>query len=146
MFCKKMKGRIKLLLQEFNTYVDRHIDTALQITTALKQMLASPAADIITVDSTGVRIDGTSVHPIKDAINAFLDDLPFNGLFVLNNLIAALQAIEGVRIGDVVSAQANYGATPYVVIGYEYTPDAGYMILDDIYFDAHVTYTAHGPI
>lgn len=48
MFCKKMKGRIKLLLQEFNTYVDGHIDTALQITTALKQMLASPAADIIT--------------------------------------------------------------------------------------------------
>jgi len=102
--------------------------------------------DPLILDNTGARLDGTSATPVKDAINTFLDNLPFNGLFVLNNLIAAIQAVDGVRIGQIVLAQANYGATPYVAIPLEYTPDAGYMVLDSGYFDANVTYTAHGPI
>jgi hypothetical protein len=102
--------------------------------------------DPLVLDSGGRRLDGTSTTPVKDAIKAFLSNLPFNGLFVLNNLIAALQAVDGVRIGDVVSAQANYGITSYVTIAYEYLPDAGYMALDETWFDAHVSYTAHVPI
>jgi hypothetical protein len=48
MFCTKVNAEIKSALKQFDQYVDAHIDTALQITSALKSMLASPAADIIT--------------------------------------------------------------------------------------------------
>ena len=48
MFCNKVRARIKRILQQFDEYLDEHIDLALSVTTALKKFLASPAADIIT--------------------------------------------------------------------------------------------------
>ena len=48
MFCTKIKGRLKQALNQFDDYIDEHIDTALRITTALKNILASPAADLLT--------------------------------------------------------------------------------------------------
>ena len=102
--------------------------------------------DPLVLTASGARLDGTAATPVQDAVNAFLDNLPFNGLFVLNNLIAALQAIDGVVIGQVVSAQASYASLPFTLITVEYTPDAGYMTLDSIYFTTNVTYTAHNPV
>ena len=77
---------------------------------------------------------------MKDAINEFLSSLPFDGKFILNDLIDAIEAVEGVKIGHVVSASANYAATPYVSIPVQYTPDAGYMVLNETFFDANVEY------
>lgn len=102
--------------------------------------------DPLVLDNTGARLDGTSYTPVKDAVNALLSSLPFNGLFVINNLIAALQAIDGVLIGYVTSAAATYASLPLTAIAVEYTPDAGYMVLDDTFFDANIIYTAHAPI
>ena len=102
--------------------------------------------DPLVLDASGARLDGTSATPVKDAVNTFLTNLPFNGLFVVNNLIAALQAVNGVVIGFVGYAAATYASLPYTAIPVEYTPDAGYMIIDDAYFDASITYTPHAPI
>lgn len=102
--------------------------------------------DPLVLDNTGARLDGTATTPVKDAINNYLQNMPFNGLFVLNKLINAIEETEGVRIGTVVSAEANYAATPYVPITVEYVPDAGYMTLNETYFDANVTYLPHDPI
>lgn len=102
--------------------------------------------DPLILDNTGARLDGTALNPVKDAAKSFLENLPFNGLFVINYLIGALQNVEGVRIAEIVTAQAKYGSAPYTAIPVEYLPDAGYMILDDTYFDTNITYTAHGPI
>ncbi len=102
--------------------------------------------DPLILDNSGARLDGTRATPVQDAVNAFLDNLPFNGLFVLNYLIASLQAVEGVRIGEVVYCAARYGSLPYTAIAFEYVPDAGYMLLDAAYFLSNTTYTAHGPI
>jgi hypothetical protein len=88
--------------------------------------------------------------PVKDAINVFLDSLPFNGVFMLNAFIAAMQAVEGVVIADVTSVQAFYGSVPPVVVSAavppnppEYVPDSGYMILDDAWFATNVSYYAY---
>lgn len=102
--------------------------------------------DPLILSATGERLDGTATTPVKDAINNYLENMPFNGLFVLNKLIAAIEAIEGVEIGHVESAEANYAATPYVPITVEYIPDAGYMTLNEVFFDANVTYVPHEPI
>ena len=99
--------------------------------------------DPLILNADGSRIDGTTTTPVSDAVNNFLDNLPFNGVFVLNSLIGTLQAVHGVVIGQVIAAQANYGSTPYVPIPVQYVPDAGYMKMDAAYFTAHITYTAY---
>lgn len=138
-------------LTAFSAYMNRIKDAGvrLQLTSANPdnlQLALNIFYDPLVVDSTGSRLDGTSSTPVQDEINRFLENLPFNGLFVLNFLIEALQAIDGVRIVQVVNAQANYGITSYVPILVEYLPDAGYMVLDDTYFNANVAYIAHGPL
>lgn len=138
-------------LTAFSAYMNRIKDAGVRL-----QLTSGPADNLqlalnifydpLVLDIAGARLDGTSDTPVLDAVNAFLQDLPFNGLFVLNFLIQALQQVPGVRIGQVALAQANYGSTAYVPILVEYVPDAGYMTLDESYFTAHITYTAHGPV
>jgi hypothetical protein len=140
-----------LQLTAFSAYMNRVKDAGvrLQLTSGPPdnlQLALNIFYDPLVLDSAGARLDGTSATPVKTAVNNFLEHLPFNGLFVLNFLIEALQAIDGVRIGHVSGAQAHYGFTSYVPIPVEYVPDAGYMALDEAYFDTHITYTAHGPV
>ena len=99
--------------------------------------------DPLVLKNDGSRIDGTATTPVKDAVNAFLDTLPFNGVFVLNSFIAAMQAVPGVVIADVQSVQAFYGSVPPEVIDVQYTPDAGYMALDTTWFGGHTNYVAY---
>jgi hypothetical protein len=96
--------------------------------------------DPLVLDASGARLDGTEPHPVKKVINAFLASLPFNGVFILNELIDALEVTEGVEIAHIVHAEANYALTSYVTIDVKYTPDAGYMVLNDTYFDTHIVY------
>lgn len=138
-------------LSAFEAYMSRIKDAGvrLQITSDdpdTLQLALNIYYDPLILDNTGARLDGTSATPVKDAVKYFLENLPFNGLFVLNYLISALQSVEGVRIGSIVSAQAQYGLLPYTSIPVEYVPDAGYMVLDETFFDANITYTAHRPI
>jgi hypothetical protein len=85
--------------------------------------------------------------PVLDAVNTFLDTLPFNGVFVLNAFVATMQAVAGIIIADVTAVQAFYGVTPPVVINealpQQYIPDAGYMALDTVWFAANVSYVAY---
>jgi len=47
MIFTKLKSELKLLLHEFDNYVDTHTATALNITNELRKALSSPVADII---------------------------------------------------------------------------------------------------
>lgn len=137
-------------LSAFTAYMNRIKDAGvrLQLTSGEPdnlQLQLNIFYDPLVLNSAGQRLDGTADTPVADAVNNFLANLPFNGLFVLNNLTIALQHIDGVRIGNIITAQANYAATPYVPIMVEYSPDAGYMILDEAYFNAHIAYIAHEP-
>lgn len=102
--------------------------------------------DALVLDSTGAPLAGGSTTPVADAISAYLDGLPFNGLFVLNNCIGAILAVPGIVGCAVNLAQANHASLPYVDIPVYYTPDSGYMKLDSVDFLANVSYTAHEPI
>ena len=140
-----------LELTALTAYMNRIKDAGvrMQLTSSAPDTLQLSVAvyyDPLVLSNTGARLDGTALNPVLDAVNIFLTNLPFNGLFILNNLILALQQIDGIRIGNIINAQARYAATPFVPITVEYLPDAGYIVLDGTYFDAHVSYTAHGPI
>ena len=103
----------------------------------------------LVLNPAGQRIDGTENTPVMDAINAFLDTFNNsfinnqNGVLFYNALVAAIQVVPGVIIGEVTTAQANYGMTGYVSINPKYVPDAGYLVLDEVYFAANITYVAY---
>jgi hypothetical protein len=65
MFCPTFKTNIKAALREFDTYVDAHIDTALSVTTAIKNLLTSPVADVLTAIIPGTLDDIIRTQLIK---------------------------------------------------------------------------------
>lgn len=81
--------------------------------------------------SDGGRIDGTDPEPVQNALRAYLKDLPFNGLFVPQLAVDRLQAVDGVVIVKDDVWEARYGALDFAAIDVEYTPDAGYLRLED---------------
>ena len=95
--------------------------------------------DPLVLKSDGSRIDGTSATPVKDAVITFLDNLPFNGIFILNSFIAAMQSVPGIVIADVEHVQVFRLGTA-IPVTVQYTPNAGYMALDTAWFDAHIAY------
>ena len=102
--------------------------------------------DPLILNATGQRLDGSDNTPVLNAINAYL--VVFNnsfingqnGVFIYNDYVTMLRAIPGVIDVNVTTAQANYGATPYVSIIPQYVPDAGYLALDAGYFAANIVY------
>lgn len=132
-------------LEAFTTYMGRIKDAGvrLQCTSGDADELRLKLNiyyDPLVIDAAGERLDGTDAAPVKGAINAFLSALPFDGVFILNDMIDAVEATDGIKICHVEDAQANYAATPYVPVPVKYTPDAGYMVIDEVYFDLNVTY------
>ncbi|MCD6011633.1 MAG: hypothetical protein K0Q79_1495 [Flavipsychrobacter sp.] len=99
--------------------------------------------DPLILNSSGQRLDGTAMEPVKDAVNAFLASIPFNGRFILDDFIAAMMAVDGVKVAEVTSAEAFYGGYSPFLIANWYTPDAGYLALDNTFFAANVHYHAY---
>lgn len=101
--------------------------------------------DPLILDAEGNRTDGTASDVIKTAIKEYLKNLPFNGVYVLQYHIDALQAVEGVTIAEIDLAQTKYGLLPFANVNVQTTPDAGYLrFTDDA--DLQITYTAQSPI
>ena len=139
-------------LTAFSTYMNRVKDAGVLLTCTsgnpdTLQLKVTVYYDPLVLNATGERIDGTENTPVLDGINTFLDNLPFNGVFMLNSLIASGQAISGVQIFEVQTAQGTFTGGPTVNILTAtpniYTPDAGYMTLDETYFNAYVTYVPY---
>lgn len=101
--------------------------------------------DPLLLDNTGKRLDGTNDTPVQDAVNAYLKNLPFNGLFVHAKYIDALQQVDGVVIPEIVSSEARYGALAFSPIVTEYAPDAGYLRVVSP-SDLTLNFIAHAPI
>lgn len=85
--------------------------------------------DPLVLKGDGSRIDGTIATPVNDAINAYLQSLPYNGEYANTRLSNQLQGVSGVVLVSIKSAQAQYGAFPYTNIDERYVPDGGYLQL-----------------
>jgi hypothetical protein len=100
----------------------------------------------LTLDANGVRIDGTGSQPVKDAITAYLKNLPFNGVLVAAWLIDALQKVDGVLIPALRDGAlwCRYGTFDFEQYPVMYQTDAGYIrIADD---DLSIHYIARSAI
>jgi len=63
MMATKIKSKLKALLGQLDNFIDAHIHTALRLTRAMKDILGSPVADIITL-----LIPGNADDVLKDKL------------------------------------------------------------------------------
>lgn len=98
----------------------------------------------LILGSSGSRLDSTDNEPVPNAIRNYLQNLPFNGLFVLAHLVDALQAVEGIEIPHLLECYTSYGSLPLTSVDVEYVPDSGYLRIEDA--DLNIEYRPHSQI
>lgn len=80
-------------------------------------------------------------YPVKDAIKAYIENLPFNGEYRNSALIDALQAVEGVVIPELISVEESYDGENYTTANAKAVPYAGYYVYEDD--NVTITYTPY---
>lgn len=101
--------------------------------------------DPLVLAANGSLLSNPAIFPVEVAINNFISNLPFNGVFELSELIDAMQAASGVEDVIQVSAEAKYALLPYAPIVERYMPNAGYLIIDPLFpLNTQLTYQAYG--
>jgi hypothetical protein len=88
----------------------------------------------LVLNGTGARIDGAAATPVKDAVKNYLQNIDFNGLFSVQKLVDAIQAVDGVDDLKVDGIQTKYGALPFTSVDIDFVPDSGYLIIEDVDF------------
>ena len=78
----------------------------------------------------GSLISDPSVFPVEDAINTYIKNLPFDGVYSITEQTDIIQDIDGVINPVFESAQSKFGANSYTAINDYYTSNAGYMTID----------------
>lgn len=135
-------------LTAFSAYIKKVRDAGVKLhdgTLTSPPSITSTAADKLrlvfrvkvnplVLDLTGARRDGTSTTPVKDAVKGYLQNIDFNGLFSIQKLADAVQAVDGVEDLKVDGIQTKYGALPFTSVDIEFVPDSGYLIIEDADF------------
>lgn len=85
--------------------------------------------DPMVLDGTGQNIH-TAEHPIDDAIRNYIENLPFNGEYSNTALTDALQAVDGVRIPEILTAAESFDGINYTPIDVKAIPYSGYYIFE----------------
>ena len=96
------------------------------------QLFVTVNYDPLLLTDEGESISTPGVFPARDAIEAYLNNLEFDGKFELMTMIDYLQKAKdkGIVSAYVDGALARYGANPFVLFTQNYYPNAGYMVID----------------
>jgi len=89
----------------------------------------------LVLNMYGNRVDGTASTPVADAARNYLSNLEFNGLFSVQKIVDAIQAVAGVNDLHVDNIQTQYGALPFTNVDIDFIPDAGYLVIADANFN-----------
>lgn len=99
------------------------------------QLFLKIKRDPNVIDSNGVSII-MGTEPVKEALQAFMKELPFNGELILNKLVDKIQIVEGVVNPHLINAKTawidpeigNYGSFENIEISK--IPISGYFSID----------------
>lgn len=136
---KEVSGALVPLGESERAALDAYIDeikmagTIVNILTANPDLLLVSATvyyDPLVMTANGSLILEPAVFPVRDAINAYLANLPFGGEVVLTHLVDAMQAARGVINPVLGSVQAKYGGFAYTPVAVKYEANAGHVIID----------------
>ncbi|MFC4262482.1 hypothetical protein ACFOWM_06320 [Ferruginibacter yonginensis] len=92
----------------------------------------------LVLKSDGSRLDGTAQAPVKDAINNYLKNIGFNGVFSIQKMVDAIQDVSGVEDLLQQNVLVRYGALPFTPVFINSIPDSGSYKMEDV--DFTVTY------
>jgi hypothetical protein len=97
--------------------------------------------DPLVLASNGELISTPGTFPVNDAIESYIKNLPFDGVFSVTQLTDAVQKAVGVVDPVLISAEAKYGSLAYQNIEMTYESNAGHMAIDeDFPLEATITY------
>jgi hypothetical protein len=85
----------------------------------------------LVLNSDGERIDGQDNTPAQRAIRAYLENLPFNGVFSVAKLEDAIQKVDGIDDVKIDQVLTRYGLLPFTTVDIDYIPDSGYLRIAD---------------
>ncbi len=86
--------------------------------------------DPLVLSASGELLSTAGVYPVQDAINNYIQNLPFDGNLNLTQLTDEIQKAQGVIDPVIGLAEAKYGTLPYSTIVNNYNADAGHMAID----------------
>lgn len=86
--------------------------------------------DALILAPDGSLLSNPAIFPVEDAIESYIQDLPFDGVLSLMKLTDSIQGASGVLDVTLNAANSKFGLQPYSLINKEYLPDAGYLVLD----------------
>lgn len=89
--------------------------------------------DPLLLTATGESILNTGTFPVKKAIENYIINLPFDGVFNRTKLVDAIQSAEGVIDVVLQNSEATSGVNPYVNTGQNYIANAGYLEIDPLF-------------
>jgi len=81
----------------------------------------------LVLSSDGSLISDPTTFPVLEAIEAYIKDLPFNGLLVLSDLTKTAKEVPGVIDAVLSLAQARHGSEDFANIIRVYTSYSGYI-------------------
>lgn len=81
----------------------------------------------LILDKQGRRLDGTNDTPVQNAIEYYVHNLQFNGLYTNASLVDSVQAVSGVEFPELKKAASRYGVyTDFKVIDAKERAHSGY--------------------
>ena len=92
--------------------------------------------DVLVIDENGVSILNGD-KPVEKAIRSYMKTLPFDGVLVLNDLIAHIRAVEGVDDANITIATSSFydtatsSYTAFQPINVKTIPIAGYFEIEN---------------
>jgi hypothetical protein len=125
-------------LSAFTAYMQqvRFAGTNLAVISRLPDLLRVGTTiyyDPLVLNTNGSLIVNSSVFPAHDAINNYISNLPFDGIFLKTAYIDAIQKSVGVITVRQNNMSASYGNLPLANIDIDYKTDSGYLIIHPTY-------------
>lgn len=94
--------------------------------------------DALVMQNDGSLISDPAVFPVVDAINAYVKNIVYGGVFVNSKMVDSVQATPGVQdiLISTIEAQAH-GASAWTTVTQNYNFVAGYAVIDNLDITYH---------
>ncbi len=121
-------------LTPFTQYVARFKDAGVKVVIVSTvgdslRLVMDVYYDPLVINADGTLIVDPSQTPAEDTIKAFITKLPFNGEFIPESMVDALQATSGIDIPTILSVETKYAANDWQAVQGKVVPNAGYLTI-----------------
>jgi len=121
-------------LTPFTQYVARFKDAGVKVVVVSVvgdslRLVMDIYYDPLIINADGTLIIDPSRKPAEDTIRAFITKLPFNGEFIPESMVDALQATGGIDIPTILSVETKYAANDWQSVQGKVVPNAGYLTI-----------------